>query len=774
MAGLLDGLRVVDLSDGSPEHAGHVAGRVLADLGADVVLVEPPGGVALRAEPLRFLAWSAGKRSVVAEPDDDRLAALLRAADVVLATRAPHNGEAPRAAWVAVTAYGLSGPYAEWRGSDLTLSASAAGLYPTGDPDRPPVRCSEGVTAAHGGPEIAVAALTAVASGVPQVVDVSLQETLLLAVMGGPARFPLEHNRGTRRGAFTGRTQESWACKDGWVSFGLRGGPTRVRNLQALTKLCVEDGVATPALTDRDWTAYDHRSISDDELAEITKAVQAYFDRHTMAELYDVAVRTGLMLAPANSPREIADSEQLAARGFYRQLADVPKAPDRFVVAGPEPGLVECRGDAPALGAGPWPNWLCEDVDTAGGAQPLTTGEGNGVWAGLRIVELGSGAAGPLATGYFADHGATVIRIEAPNRPDFLRSYTTIRGNPDGSAFFAVLNAGKLDVALDLKDPAQLDVARRLIATADVVAENFAPGAMDRLGLGADVVRELNPTAVRLSACLNGQTGPHRDFPGFGGQGAALSGYTFLTGWPDRAPVGPAGTITDSLAPRFGAACLAAALAHRRRTGQGVDLDLSQVEAAIWTLSPWLMAYTRDGVIGERVGNDRPGACPHGAFPAAGKDCWVAIAVWDDDDWSRLCEVVGNRPAGLDTAADRAAHPDEVAAFVTDWTSRLDPADAASALQAGGVEAAPVHDWESVLSDPQLVAREHFVKLPHPVLGDHVYEQRGFRLTTTPGRPRAAGPLLGQHNHQVLTDVLGMSDAEMTALTATDPVRTTT
>ena len=203
------------------------------------------------------------------------------------------------------------------------------------------------------------------------------------------------------------------------------------------------------------------------------------------------------------------------------------------------------------------------------------------LFGGMTLLEFGGGAAGPVATRYFADHGATVIRVESKQRPDFLRILKLTPNTPggiDSSEHFAVLNANKLSVALNLSKPEGVAVARRLALRADCIAENFAPGAMAKWGLDyATLVRD-RPDLVMISTCLNGQTGPQRFYPGFGGQGSALSGFNHFTGWPDREPLGPYGTITDSLSPRFAALLLAAALLHRQRTGQGQHIDLAQVE----------------------------------------------------------------------------------------------------------------------------------------------------------------------------------------------------
>ena len=222
-------------------------------------------------------------------------------------------------------------------------------------------------------------------------------------------------------------------------------------------------------------------------------------------------------------------------------------------------------------------------------------------WAGLRLLEFGSGAAGPIATRYFAEHGATVLRVESKSRPDFLRVYALGPNNPhglEGAPMYDGLNVGKRNITLNLKHPDAVALVRRLIVEwADAVAENFAPRAMRGFGLDYDSLAASKPDMVMVSACLNGQTGPHRDYPGFGGQGSALAGYNALTGWPDREPVGPSGTITDSLAPRFVATALAAGAAvpapygsrrvSRRLAGRVRDLQPR-------TVAPRLRAQRRD------------------------------------------------------------------------------------------------------------------------------------------------------------------------------------
>jgi crotonobetainyl-CoA:carnitine CoA-transferase CaiB-like acyl-CoA transferase len=400
------------------------------------------------------------------------------------------------------------------------------------------------------------------------------------------------------------------------------------------------------------------------------------------------------------------------------------------------------------------------------------------LFAGMTIMEFGAGAAGPVATRYFADHGATVIRVESRQRPDFLRTLRLTpdtKGGLDGAHHFAVLNANKLSVALNLSKPEGVAVARRLALWADAVAENFAPGAMAKWKLDyASLVRE-RPDLVMISTCLNGQTGPERHYPGFGGQGSALAGFNHLTGWPDREPVGPFGTITDSLSPRFAALLLASALLHRQQTGEGQHIDLSQVEAGIVCLTESIVTYTGSGEVLGRLGSRSRHAAPHAVLRCADedrRDRWVAVAVHDDEDWRRLVAAIGApawaTDASLATAAGRHARADEIERRLEAWTRPQQPDAVAAALQAAGIDAAPVHDFGDLHDDPQLAHRRHFRDVEHAVLGRHPAETDAMRFSDDDANPRLASgaPLLGEHTDHVLHDLLGMPADEIAALRA--------
>jgi crotonobetainyl-CoA:carnitine CoA-transferase CaiB-like acyl-CoA transferase len=816
---LLAGLRVV--------HAGGepvaVAGRILGDLGAIVTIIEPPGGAALRMTmpyapgigSLRHEAWHAGASSFVlrrdgtgtsagsddadADPDiDGEVEELLAAADIVLAmpgwpgTPTLDRSGAPHAVWVDVTPFGSTGPHAAWAAGDLGILASSANLYVTGDPDRPPVRCAEPVSFAHAGPEIAFAALTAHATGRPQLVDVSMQEMVLVANMGAVGRYRREQARGRRRGANIGRTREIWPCADGFVSFGLRGGKARVASLETLVHLVDEAGLATESLRTTDWATFDQNRASDAELEAIAGPIGAYFATRTMGELYAMACATNVMLAPANGPADIFASPQLEARELFASLGALDRFPQRFVrirSADGEAAPAGPRSPAPAPGASAPASAAASGsgiTSRATSFTPQKAAGGGGAWAGTRIIEFGSGAAGPIATRYFAEQGATVIRVESRSRPDFLRTYATpagpgrredrggdARDRLDRSGMFDALNVGKRSISLDLKHPDGLALARRLITEhADAVSENFAPKAMPGLGLDYDTLAATRPDLVMISACLNGQTGPHRDYPGFGGQGSALSGFNVLTGWPDREPIGPFGTITDSLAPRYVAAALASGLLYRARTGRGVYLDVSQVECALYALSPWLLDAAANGESTSRCGNADPylpDLVPHGVYPCADDgpitDRWIAITPTPSTDWTALESLMGIDPLSDDgTSRPFDARVSALDTAITAFTRARRAIDAAEPLRAVGLVAVPVQDFADTHADPQLSHRGHLVELEHPVLGVGTYERNGFRLSDAPSGYDRPSPTLGQDTAWVLGEVLGLDVAEQARL----------
>jgi benzylsuccinate CoA-transferase BbsF subunit len=398
----------------------------------------------------------------------------------------------------------------------------------------------------------------------------------------------------------------------------------------------------------------------------------------------------------------------------------------------------------------------------------------SGVYAGLHILEVG---AGPIATRYFAEQGATVVRIESATRPDFFRLLHARPGEPvdlDAAPMFALLNPDKWSVTLDLQRPAGRDLALRLVDWADVVAQNFAPGSMDELGLGADALLARKPGLIVVTSSLFGATGPQRHHPGFGGEGAAIAGFNHLTGWPDREALGPYATITDSLSPRYVALLVAAALLERGRTGRGRHIDVSQVETGVYSLSEAMVRASASGESVTRAGNRQAGAAPHGIYPCAGADAWIAISVFEDAEWQALVAAMGAPAWATDArflaALGREANQSEIDGLLAEWTRGFAPYPLLGVLQEAGVPAGVVQGFRELLRDPQLAHRRHFVALDHAALGPLAYERSGFRLSASPGGFDDSGPLLGEDNDVVLGEILGLSAEEIERLVAAEVV----
>lgn len=389
------------------------------------------------------------------------------------------------------------------------------------------------------------------------------------------------------------------------------------------------------------------------------------------------------------------------------------------------------------------------------------------VFQGVKIADFTWVAAGPILTCFLADQGATVVRIESIHKPDMLRTQPPFKGGLPGinrSGIFAIHNCNKFSLSLNMNHPRGMEIARRMIAWADVVAENFTAGTMEKWGLGYEDLKKIKPDIIMISTCNQGQKGPHSRHPGLGQQMVSLAGFTELTGWPDRDPALPFGAYTDLIAPPLGAAALIAALEYRRKTGKGLYLDLSQFEAALYFLAPLLLDYEVNGREASRMGNRCPYAAPHGVYPCRGEDRWCAIAVFTDQEWRSFCRVLGNPPWTQEerfaTLLGRKKNEDELDSLVAEWTLNHRAEEVMERLQQAGVAAGVVQNAQDLHLDPQLLYRHHFWELEHLEMGVHRYNALAFHLSASPAQPRRAAPCLGQDNEYVLKELLDMSEEE--------------
>lgn len=394
-------------------------------------------------------------------------------------------------------------------------------------------------------------------------------------------------------------------------------------------------------------------------------------------------------------------------------------------------------------------------------------------FAGVKVVDFAWVGVGPIVSRHLADFGATVIRVESSTRPDTLRLAPPFRdGQPglDRSAFGAVYNTNKLGLALNLRLPRARGLALDLVRWADIVTDSMTPGSLAKLGLGYEDLRRVKPEIIMYSTTQMGQTGPYRNFGGYGQHGASNAGFHALTGWPDRPPAGIYGAYTDFVAPWFLYCALVAALDYRDRTGEGQYLDESQVEAALQILGPALLDYSVNGHALHRAGNDDAEMSPHGVFPCAGaNDRWLAVAVRNAADWAALATAIGRpewaQDAALQETAARRARGEEIGEAIAAWTQQHTPHEAMAALQAAGVPAGAVQTCEELFSDPQLLHRGHWWTLDHAVMGPHAYDAPAWKLAETPAQPRRAGPTLGQHTHAICHEILALDDETIAQLT---------
>lgn len=396
-----------------------------------------------------------------------------------------------------------------------------------------------------------------------------------------------------------------------------------------------------------------------------------------------------------------------------------------------------------------------------------------GALEGLKVLDFCWVAVGPMTTKYLAEYGATVVRVESGKRPETLRNAAPFKDATAGinrSGYFANQNPNKLGISINMRHPRARDLVLRIVGWADLVTENFTPGTMEDWGLGYDALKGANPQIIMFSTSMLGRGGPMERQPGYGPVLSSLAGLTNITGWPDRGPVNPYGAYTDFIVPRFAVPTILAAVDHRRRTGQGVHLDMSQLEVSTNFSAPYLLDYAVNGREAGRKGNRQEGAAPHGVYPCQGEDRWVAIACSNDAEWHRLQQVID--PAcnkwpyerRFATLIGRKTWEDELDELMANWTCGWKPNELVNDLQNAGVPAGPVQDCRDLFEDLQLQHRGHFQYLDHPEMGTYATDRSELVLSLTPGQIDRPAPLLGQHTEQVLTDIIGMADKEYRSL----------
>ncbi len=797
-------LRVLELAPLDTLPTGGVsaayAGKLLGDHGADVVKVEPPGGdtsrlrgpfpkspkgpesVANLERSGSFLALNVNKRGVRLDLNTSagrsELDRLLAWADILvhgtprlqaaeLGLDAPSlRGKHPGLVTLSITPFGVSGPYRDYRGTELIV-ANAGGwtsLCPGthAEPEFAPLKVFGHQCAMMAGTAGALAALACAREsrrcGIGEHIDLSEQEYVASVLEAGIPVY-------SYRDAVLKRTHPRGLIP--WGTFQAKDGP--------IFLVCVEQDQwqrLVAFMGNPDWATLEIFAdpAGRAENRDIVHTfVQEFVGEWKAHDLYHEGQKHRICFSPVMGYAEFAANPHLRQRGFFAEV-DHPAAGRVTHLASPVltvNGRAPTRRPAPQLGE--------HDDEVLGAAlaprNPVPRQPSKAPLAGVRIVDLTWVWAGTFGAMQLAHLGAEVIRFESALRPDLYRraGLHPAAGEPDldRSGMFNQWNQGKRSVAVDLRTKRGVELVKEFVAVSDVVMQNFATGVMDRLGLGYESLRAVNPRIILASISGYGQSGPFREYMGYGPATAPLVGISSVTGYPGGGPEEVGVSMPDPNAGITAALAVVSALARRDATGVGDHLDVSLVEAsAAFALEAW-MQYAFDGTQPPRMGNRDPCMAPHGCFPCLGDDEWVAIACADDEDWRRLAELID--PALITderfaTLKARKANEEALEALVAGWTRQRDRWRVATELQSKGIAAFPTFTCQDIVEDPHLNARGYIERLPHPKVGARAHTGIPWRLTERPNGVRRPAPCLGADTDELLREVLGYGDEQIAEL----------
>ena len=773
-------LRVLELGAGI---ASAYAARLLADQGADVVKVEPPeGDPARRLGPFAdtvdeersglFLAVNLNKRGICLDLGTDdhkhRLARLIGWANVVVHSLRRDEAIAlgldptsihatrPDLIVLAMTPFGLTGPYADFAASELTLSHGGgwAGLCPMAhpEPSYPPLKmhghhCSM-MAGVAGAMSVFAVVRDRMRCGAGEYIDFSV-----LAYVASVLEFGIHVY--TYHGFVIKRTVPRSLIP--WRIFDTKDG--------AIFLACIEQDQwerLVEFMGNPDWATLEvfatpaGRNQNQDVIHTF---LEEFIGGWNTFDLYHAAQQQRICFAPIMTFENLASDRHLADRRFFTTL---PGDDTRYVA----PALLidderpQYGRPAPRLGEH---NAELQDA-TPAPAPPATSSPARPL-EGVRVLDLTWVWAGPFGSMNLAHLGADVIRVESSVRPDLYRRGPAapegVEPSLNTNGMFNQWNQGKRSVGVDLRDPRGIEIVKALVAEVDVVFQNFATGVLERLGLDYDVLKAINPQVILASVSGYGQTGPYREYMGYGPATGPLSGLASASGFPGEGPEETGVAMPDPTAGITAAYAVTAALLRRDETGVGEHLDVTLWEAtAALNLDGW-MEYALRGTQAERIGNRDPWMAPHGCFPTAGDDEWVTIAC-TDDGFAQLAEIIpGLMDERFATLASRKHYEDELDAVVSAWTGELDRWYVTGLLQARGIAAFPSFTCKDIIEDPHLNARGFVERLEHPEVGARAHTGIPWRFAERPNGVRMPAPQLGGHTDEVLRDVLGLSDAEI-------------
>ena len=792
--GPLSGRRVLEIAD----EKGVYCGKLFADMGAEVIKIERPGGDATRLIPpfwggtphpekgLFFLYTNTNKKSVTLDLETlegrDRFLRLIPTADLVIETLPPGRmtelGLAyeslralnPALVRTSISGFGQSGPHSHFQSADIVAGAMGGAMVATGWEEDPPVTLvgsqSYIMAATLAASSSLIALRHASRSGRGQQVDVSVQEAMLAVTSICGAGKWLDDGIVSKRfgtGLFSAVPSGAYACLDGSAYLIVN----RPLHWQALARWVNEVTgnveVLDPMFEGPSSSRQPYRELLDIYIDEMTRTFR-------VEDLYREGQRRHLAVTPLGDALSVTRDPHLKARGFYASLVHgkegsltYPGAPYRLSRT-----PWRLKGPAPAVGAD-------QDIFRnlpAPVPSPLPRFEEQGAAAlqGLRVLELTVGMAGPWVGRFMAHAGADVIKVESRKYPDVTRMYVhpkhPARGvQTQSSPWFTDWNGGKRFVSLDLTKPEGAALVRRLVAECDVVIDNHSTGVLGKLGLGFEVLSAIKPDLILLSSTGFGNRGPDSNFISWGPNIETLSGLSALSGFARRECTMTQFAYPDPASALHGLFAVLCALEHRRKCGEGQRIDLSQLEATIASFGHVLMEVFANGDVPEKRGNRSSFRAPQGCYPCRGDDRWCVISVADEPAWRRLCEAMGE-PGWLDDPrfADRAGrlqHSAELDEHIAAWTRNEDAYTVMKRLQEAGVACGVAQDVEDqVLRDEHLRVRGYFEDIPHRIKGTVKAPGLGLGLMGTPGKTRDTGRPIGCDNREVFSNLVGLSQEE--------------
>lgn len=786
----LAGVRVLDCTGFI---AGPYCGRLLADLGADVVKVEPPRGDFARSygpfpggrpdpeKSATFIHLNTNKRAVTLDLETPAGAESFRHlagnADILIEDLPPGQLDAlglgydhlskpnPGLILTSITPFGQTGPYRDHRAHHINLFNATEGSTTARKRDGRPTVAGGFLGDYDAGLNAGVATLGAFFarrfSGLGQHVDVSKFESLAAL-----QRIDISIKRNRDQAADYRRVSRIGGlvpCKDGWVVISV----IEDHQWRWLAEL-----IGRP-----EWAAdprFANREERPRHAPEIQRAIIAWAKQRTKDEIYHQGQDAKVPVGPVLTVPELLASPQLAERGFFHEV-DHPTAGRHL-----QPGMGFHLPASPWKALRPAPRlgehneqlldgaaWPARRPELAG--TPRDPGRRRAL-GGIRVVDFTWAWAGAYATFQLGLLGAEVIKVESLKRLDLSRTQSLTTGQHfaghDSSTIFNDLNLNKRSLQLDLSRPEAVEIAKQLVARSDVVAQNMRPGVMERLGLGYEALCRVKPDIVMLSSSALGSTGPERTYAGYAPVFAALGGLAHLTGQAGGPPVPLYGAV-DLRSATMSAFAVLAALHQRDATGEGQHVDLSSVESVIALIGHVFPEYQLTGKAPRRRGNDDLLMAPHNTYPCL-EGGWITIAVETDDEWAALCRIAGQADwladARFATRSSRWEHRRALDGLLEAWTTGQRAGGLVPGLQRAGVAATAASGPEGLAHDPQLEDRDFFMTVSHPMLGRREVVGASWKLPGTPPVIERAAPLLGEANGYVLSDLLGFSPEEVASL----------